>query len=78
METASLLVGVVLSGTMSHVIVSDKRKAPRVKGKGKDINSSDIKNCCLFLVFISWKINLRYNVLKSNIGISTECIWDLD
>ena len=41
METASLFiqkVGVVLSGTMSHVIVSDERKAPCVKGRGKDIN----------------------------------------
>ena len=36
METASLFiqkVGVVLSGTMSHVIVSDVRKAPCAKGQ---------------------------------------------
>ena len=36
METASLYiqkVGVVLPGTMSHVIISDTRKAPCVKGK---------------------------------------------
>ena len=35
METASLFtqkVGVVLSSTMSHVIVSDIRKAQRAKG----------------------------------------------
>ena len=41
METASLLiqnVGVVLSGTMSHMIVSDTRKAPRTKSRDKDIN----------------------------------------
>ena len=41
METASLFiqkVGVVLSGTMSHLIVSDVRKAPRKKGRGKAIN----------------------------------------
>ena len=41
METASLFiekVGVVLSGTMSHVITSDARKAPQAKGRGKDIN----------------------------------------
>ena len=41
MKTASLLiqkVGVVLSGTASHVTVSDARKAPCTKGRGKDIN----------------------------------------
>ena len=41
METASLFiqkVGVVLSGKMSHVIMSDERKAPRAKGRGEDIN----------------------------------------
>ena len=41
METASLLIqklGVVLSGTTSHVITSDSRKAPIAKGRGKDIN----------------------------------------
>ena len=30
--------GVVISGTMSHVTVSDVRKAPCAKGRGKDIN----------------------------------------
>ena len=41
METASLFiqkVGVVLSGTASHVTVSDTQKAPCTKGRGKDIN----------------------------------------
>ena len=41
METASLyfqIVGVVLSGTMSHVTLSDARKAPPAKGRGEDIN----------------------------------------
>ena len=41
METASLFiqkVGVVLPGTMSHVIMSDGRKAPQAKGRGKDNN----------------------------------------
>ena len=41
METASLFiqkVGVVISGTASHVIVSDLKKALRTKGRGKDIN----------------------------------------
>ena len=41
METTSLFIqkgGVVLSGTMSHVIVSDTRKAPLAKGWGKDVN----------------------------------------
>ena len=41
METASLFiqkVGVVLSGTASHVTVSDSRKAPRAKGRGEEIN----------------------------------------
>ena len=42
METASLFiqkVGVVLSGTMSHVTVSDARKAPSAnKGRGEDNN----------------------------------------
>ena len=41
METASLFiqkVGVVLSGTASNVTVSDVRKAPHAKGRGKDIN----------------------------------------
>ena len=41
METASLYiqkVGVVLSGTMDHVTVSDARKVPQAKGRGKDIN----------------------------------------
>ena len=41
METASLFirkVGVLLSGTASHVTVSDARKAPRAKGRGEDIN----------------------------------------
>jgi hypothetical protein len=39
METASLFIqkeDVVLSGTMSHMTVSDEREAP--KAKGKDIN----------------------------------------
>ena len=41
METASLCiqkVGEVLSGTMSHMIISDARKAPRAKGRDEDIN----------------------------------------
>ena len=41
METASLFiqkVGEVLSGTKSHVTMSDWRKAPCSKGRGKDIN----------------------------------------
>ena len=41
METASLFikkVGVVLSGKMSYVAVSEARKATRAKGRGKDIN----------------------------------------
>ena len=41
METASLYiqkVGVVLPGTMSHVIISDKSKAPLAKGRGEDVN----------------------------------------
>ena len=41
MEAASLLiqkVGMVLSGTTSHVVVSDVRKAPQAKGRGKNIN----------------------------------------
>ena len=41
METASLFIqkgGVVLSGTMSPVMVSDTRKAPRAKGRGEDVN----------------------------------------
>ena len=41
MEIASLFiqkVGVVLSGTMGHIIMSDARKTPCPKGRGKDIN----------------------------------------
>ena len=41
METASVFiqkVGVVLSGTISHVIMNDTRKAPRVKIRDEDIN----------------------------------------
>ena len=41
METASLFiqkVGVVLSGTASHMTMSDKRKVPLTKGMGKYIN----------------------------------------
>ena len=41
METAVLFmqkVGVVLIGKMSHVVVSDARKALCNKGRGKDIN----------------------------------------
>ena len=43
METASLFiqkVGMVLSasGTISHMIVSEARKAPCAKGRGEDIN----------------------------------------
>ena len=41
MGTASLFiqkVGVVLSGTMSHVIMSDARKAPCAKGGVEDIS----------------------------------------
>ena len=41
-ETALLFkqkVGEVLAGTMmSHVTISDTRKAPRVNGRGKDFN----------------------------------------
>ena len=39
METASLFmqkVGEVLSATMSHMILSDTRKAPFAKGRGKE------------------------------------------
>ena len=45
METASLFlqrVGVVLSGTMSHMVVSDVRKAPHAKGRGEDINERKV------------------------------------
>ena len=41
METASLFiqkVGVVLSGTACQMTVSEARKAPHAKGRGKDIN----------------------------------------
>ena len=41
METVSLYIqnmGVLLSGTMSHVIMSDARKALHAKGTGKDVN----------------------------------------
>ena len=41
METASLFlqkVVLVLSGTESHVTLSDARKAPLAKGRGEDIN----------------------------------------
>ena len=41
METESLFiqkVSVVLSGTISHINMSDARKAPCAKGKSKDIN----------------------------------------
>ena len=41
METASQLiqkVGVILPGTMSYMIVSDKEKGPNVKGKDEDVN----------------------------------------
>ena len=41
METASLFilkVGEVLSGTASHVTMSDTRKAPHAKGWEEDIN----------------------------------------
>ena len=41
METASLFiqkVGVVLPGTMSHMTMSDGRKAPCAKDGGKNIN----------------------------------------
>ena len=41
METATLFihkVGVVLLGTASQMKVSDARKAPHAKGRGKDIN----------------------------------------
>ena len=41
METASLFVqkvGVLIAGTMSHVTVSDMRKAQCAKCRGEDIN----------------------------------------
>ena len=41
METASPYtqkVGVVLSGTMSQVIMSDLRKAPHIKGRVEDVS----------------------------------------
>ena len=41
METASLFIQkarVVLSGTASHMTVSEAQKAHRTKGRGKDIN----------------------------------------
>ena len=41
METVSLFIqkeGVVLSGTTSHVTMSEARKASRDKGRGKDFN----------------------------------------
>ena len=45
METASLFiqkVGVVLSGTMSHMIMKDVRKAVCAKGRGKDVNQRKV------------------------------------
>ena len=44
METASLpqKVGVALSGTASHVTMSDARKAPSTKGRGEDINKRKV------------------------------------
>ena len=45
METPSLFiqkVGVVLSGTMSHMTMSDMRKATCAKGRGKDINQRKV------------------------------------
>ena len=41
METTSLYIqkmGVVLSGTMRHMIMSELRKAPYAKDRGKDVN----------------------------------------
>ena len=42
MEIASQFIqkvgGVVLSGTASHMTVSDVGKAPHAKGRGEDIN----------------------------------------
>ena len=41
MEKAALFiqkVGVVLSGTASHMTMSDARKATSTEGRGKDIN----------------------------------------
>ena len=41
METTSLFIQkvvTVLSDTMSHMIVSDSRKAPSTKGRGEDVN----------------------------------------
>ena len=41
METEALFiqkVGVLLSGTTSHMSVNDARKAPCVKGRGEDID----------------------------------------
>ena len=41
MERASLYLqkmGVVLSGKMSHVNVTDARKATHVKGRGEDVS----------------------------------------
>ena len=41
METTSLFIqkaGEVLSGTKSHMAMSDWRKAPSSKDRGKDIN----------------------------------------
>ena len=45
METPSLFiqkVGVVLAGKISHVIVSDARKALCLKGRGKDVNKRKV------------------------------------
>ena len=47
METASLFIqkGVVFPGTMSHVIISDARKTPHTKERGKDINYRKVEMC---------------------------------
>ena len=45
MEKASLFilkVGVILSGKMSHVTLSDLRKAPIAKSRGKNINERKV------------------------------------
>ena len=45
MEIASLFlqkVGVVLSGTMSHMTISEVRKAPGANSRDKDINKNKV------------------------------------
>ena len=76
METASLYIqqaGVVLSGAMSIVIISDERKTPCRKGRGKDVNCRKVYYSSRYVSRIKIRLNdIRFEKIDGNVWANLE------